>query len=102
MTHTTERETVRDRLVKHAHSLTCLMPHLDPHPLDQEDYDDADDWLPVVTELLAEAWEAALDHVWALNDPVSTIHTFDGERPVVVRFDIEQAKAENPYSRDGE
>lgn len=49
----------------------------------------------------ADAWEAALDHVWALSDPVSTINTDNGERPVVTRFDIAQAKDENPYSRDG-
>lgn len=53
----------------------------------------------------ATAWDEALDHAWALNDPAYTIlAAVDPARdeseaylPLLTRGDIEHARRDNPY-----
>jgi hypothetical protein len=55
-----------------------------------------------VAEREAQAWDAALDHVWELSDPISTI---DGDPDLTTAntcADVRQAKQENPYKARAE
>lgn len=56
-------------------------------------------------DALAEAWDAALDYVWALSDPAYTIlacvdparDESEAYLELVTAGDIGQAKRQNPY-----
>lgn len=52
----------------------------------------------LVRERMAQAWDEALTHVWALNDPAYTILTdTESIHPLLTRNDVEQGRRENPY-----
>lgn len=45
---------------------------------------------------MAQAWDAAIEHVWELSDPINTVE-HDDLTPVNTAADMRQAKRENPY-----
>ena len=53
--------------------------------------------MPLMTEALADAWDAAIEHVWELSDPIDTVERYDGLAMVNTVADMRQAKQENPY-----
>ena len=94
-----------------------LMHHLANSPDMKHDPDgsEADDgfreWMQahnrkIAAEAAERGWDEALEHVWALNDPASTVRMarYPGEegigRGVLVDTDIDQARDENPYRAD--
>jgi len=50
----------------------------------------------ILNAVLADVWNAALDHAWKLNDPASSIIMLP-DRPLLTEADIRQARFENPY-----
>jgi hypothetical protein len=52
---------------------------------------------PHVKALMAQAWDAAIEHVWELSDPIETVERYDGLAMVNTVADMRQAKRENPY-----
>lgn len=54
--------------------------------------------LPTVRALMAQAWDEALTHAWALNDPAyTTLTDTESIYPLLTHNDIEQARRENPH-----
>ena len=44
----------------------------------------------------AEAWDEAINHVWELSDPISTVDHAE-DPPVNTVYDMRQAMRANPY-----
>lgn len=50
----------------------------------------------IIRAAQAEAWQAAILHLWTLNDPGHTVENVTS-RNVIIGTDVTQALHENPY-----
>jgi hypothetical protein len=57
-------EAEREALAEWFHRQTCLQPNADYHPLDEDDYAAADDFLPLLAQVKATARAEAWSEGW--------------------------------------